>query len=930
MKLSLVSASSLLRVTAVGSAFAMIAASAACDGLGDLDLDFGSDDAGVLEAGSADTWKPPMDAGAEDAPEAKSLCGNRTIDKGEECDDGNASSGDGCSPTCKIESAGPNDVCGGVAVDLARESPASTLYKGHVTGTTSSLFNHYAASCGGGSGADAVYRINSPMTGRATARLTAAFSAVLSARTTCTNDQSEIACAGDGKNASDAGSSVAVSFPVYQGSPVFVFVDGYGGNGGDFTLDLDVETSVCGNGKAEYPEHCDDGNTTNGDGCSATCTLDDVTSKDKCPGMGYRMLSVGGAPVTMSFAGDTSEFTNGSGSATGCSNDDGTLNGGSGNNALYAITPNVTGNLSLNLLANYPTALLHVRTECNGTSNAAQADCSGMAAALVPVKASIPVTAEQTVYVYVDSGSSSAKGLYTLDATLTPAACGNTLLDSGEECDDGNTTDGDGCSATCKVERNPASYTCPGQALRLESATQGPRTVSVRGTTAPTSGSTLPANKWKSCGADNVPDVVYKVTSDIDGMAVARVKGVFNTTLAVRTTCDSTTDLKCQKSSGGSGEEVLTFPITKETPYFLVVDGTAVGQQGGFKLDVTVTPSVCGNWIIEGGETCDDGEASSGDGCSATCQLEPPSPYDRCETAPLVTLEPRANGAYGTTIVSGNTNMVKESTAVHSMSPCSSLFADGWYPFTPPISGVVTARVASATFRSTIAVRTACAPSGSQMMCDGTDAKGGQEITFAANVGTTYWIGIAGGVGKNGTSIPEIGRFTLDINLVPTGCGDTFTNPPEQCDDGNTVNGDGCSSTCALETLAGVQTCPGHTVALTGTGSAARRATVTLDTTGLPSNTSGVCGGSGPEGIFVITPDIDGTLSVKATSSYSGSIYARTVCGDPVTELPKSCTASGALTNINASVTKNTPYYIYVDGMNGAAGLTKLQITVTP
>ena len=32
------------------------------------------------------------------------------------------------------------------------------------------------------------------------------------------------------------------------------------------------------------------------------------------------------------------------------------------------------------------------------------------------------------------------------------AACGDGVLDVGEECDDGNTVDGDGCSANCTIE----------------------------------------------------------------------------------------------------------------------------------------------------------------------------------------------------------------------------------------------------------------------------------------------------------------------------------------------------------------------------------------------------------------------------------------------------------------------------------------------
>jgi cysteine-rich repeat protein len=38
---------------------------------------------------------------------------------------------------------------------------------------------------------------------------------------------------------------------------------------------------------------------------------------------------------------------------------------------------------------------------------------------------------------------------------VASAACGNGTLDPGEECDDGNPADGDGCSSTCRVETSP-------------------------------------------------------------------------------------------------------------------------------------------------------------------------------------------------------------------------------------------------------------------------------------------------------------------------------------------------------------------------------------------------------------------------------------------------------------------------------------------
>src|SRR5262249_50031341 len=36
---------------------------------------------------------------------------------------------------------------------------------------------------------------------------------------------------------------------------------------------------------------------------------------------------------------------------------------------------------------------------------------------------------------------------------LDPNPCGDGVVEAGEDCDDGNTTAGDGCSATCKFEK---------------------------------------------------------------------------------------------------------------------------------------------------------------------------------------------------------------------------------------------------------------------------------------------------------------------------------------------------------------------------------------------------------------------------------------------------------------------------------------------
>src|SRR5437773_2467584 len=51
------------------------------------------------------------------------------------------------------------------------------------------------------------------------------------------------------------------------------------------------------------------------------------------------------------------------------------------------------------------------------------------------------------------TGSGSISGG---DDDTTPVTCGNGTVDSGETCDDGNTANGDGCSATCQMEAVPA------------------------------------------------------------------------------------------------------------------------------------------------------------------------------------------------------------------------------------------------------------------------------------------------------------------------------------------------------------------------------------------------------------------------------------------------------------------------------------------
>jgi cysteine-rich repeat protein len=58
------------------------------------------------------------------------------------------------------------------------------------------------------------------------------------------------------------------------------------------------------------------------------------------------------------------------------------------------------------------------------------------------------------------SGGTYLYGICLLGEVTAASPCGNGVLQTGEECDDGNTVDGDGCSSTCKLENQAPVAQC--------------------------------------------------------------------------------------------------------------------------------------------------------------------------------------------------------------------------------------------------------------------------------------------------------------------------------------------------------------------------------------------------------------------------------------------------------------------------------------
>lgn len=171
------------------------------------------------------------------------------------------------------------------------------------------------------------------------------------------------------------------------------------------------------------------------------------------------------------------------------------------------------------------------------------------------------------------SGASTGNGGAGGQGGGSMPACGNGVQDPGEQCDDGNTTSGDGCSASCTIE-DPDS--CPGPTLTLTTAG-----LTIMGDT---SGANNDAGQ-QPCGGSNSGEFVYQITPAQSGTMVATMTGQFNTLLYARTSCPGTgSGTTCSSSTGPS---TLTMQVNVGESFFLFADGYGnSAEEGPFTLTI--------------------------------------------------------------------------------------------------------------------------------------------------------------------------------------------------------------------------------------------------------------------------------------------------------------------------------------------------------
>jgi len=207
----------------------------------------------------------------------------------------------------------------------------------------------------------------------------------------------------------------------------------------------------------------------------------------------------------------------------------------------------------------------------------------------------------------------------------------------------------------------------------------------------------------------------------------------------------------------------------------------------------------CGNGTVESGEQCDDGNTATGDGCDENCREETCSAASECDDGN------ECNGAE----TCGAGGICEAGTPPSEGDACGDGSAREICLVGACVSSVCGDRF----------VDTGATPPEA---CDDGDVTGGDgcggdcQLESCSSDGQcddmnpcTAGHSCGGGTCVLGTALPEGSTCdadgmagTRDICLSGTCgrsvCGDAYVDSGEECDDGNTVGGDGCESDCTV------------------------------------------------------------------------------------------------------------------------------------
>jgi cysteine-rich repeat protein len=527
---------------------------------------------------------------------------------------------------------------------------------------------------------------------------------------------------------------------------------------------------VCGDGVVEGTEACDDGNGIDGDECSNTCVV---------PGCGDGV-------VNFAEACDDGNDVEGDGCDTNCTQsfcgngvqapdescDDGNTVSGDGCDD----TCKPTG--------------------CGNGSVSAGEDC--------------------------DAGNAvEGDGC---DSNCTMSACGNSVVGGTEQCDDGNTTSADGCSSACTEET-----------LEMEPNDDGTPNTGALGivgndfdTAAPDANGEItestaivatldPAGDediFKLANHDAVPKRVKLDTWNLaSGFGIGVPCGPsIDTGIQVKNAAGTVLAENDDLIAGTQRCSTLTFGLLPgEVVYVQIMDFDDNEVIPSYALVIDFAPAVCGDGVLGAGETCDDTNTTAGDGCSAMCQLE----NSLTEVEPNEDGSPQTGGSgingndFSTVHPLSNGAIANDTTLIGALSPVGD---EDIYAITNirPNPVNVTFETWSlafdfgigvpcgATVDTALVIRDAAGTS----LANNNDRSGTADqcskLTYSMFPGETRFLHVV----EDGDNL-AVPKYALVVKFDDVVCGDNVIGLGEQCDDGNTMSGDNCSSTCQIEPFCG-------------------------------------------------------------------------------------------------------------------------------
>ncbi|MDB4934923.1 MAG: Multiple EGF-like-domain protein 3 precursor, partial [Labilithrix sp.] len=200
-------------------------------------------------------------------------------------------------------------------------------------------------------------------------------------------------------------------------------------------------------------------------------------------------------------------------------------------------------------------------------------------------------------------------------ACLPPAVCGDKKAGLGESCDDGNTTPGDGCSATCQIE-------APYWACAFGSLCIDVRDCTALADAGGDGGCVIPP-KAAVCGdgfIDPGEACDDSNTTANDGCALD-CKAIEANFACPTPGAKCVSTMVCgdgvlqgteQCDDGNTSAKVdgCSATCTLDSGWVCPIPGTACNA------------AMCGDGKLAGAEECDDGNNNDNDGCSASCKLQ--------------------------------------------------------------------------------------------------------------------------------------------------------------------------------------------------------------------------------------------------------------------------------------------------------------------